>query len=465
MIDIVIPTHDGKYLDLCVRAVEQNTKNEHRIIVVDSASQTPEAHKSLADIRARGHTVVSLGSNESFSKAINAGLNVSRGEYVALLNDDAIVLDGWDALMVSDLSDSRVGMTGAQMPGAAAGFQGNPEFSQVLRVPYLVFAHVMTRRDVIEKVGGLDAETFNGFGSEDLDYTWRVIQAGYRLKVSSARTLHVGGSTMERECRGGRSTEYDRMHRKLVDKWGLHHVSKNTRLFPRVALCVPTYNGKVDNDFFQSCMMLGKTGPFEMELFQTKRVVVHYAREKIVEAVLKSEHFDFIWWLDDDMVFPQDTLSRLLSHGKPVVTALAYQRREPYNPCIFDWSPLPKHEQPIAPKSVVEVGGIYDHVHDVEHTGLRKVDGCGAACSLVDVDVYRKLDEAGKRPWYSNKNFGEDLYFSRLCNEAGIPIYADTDLIIGHLGDQVLVDETHVARYKSHKAQVAGMLPAGAYAR
>lgn len=465
-IDIVIPTHDGKYLDLCVRSVEQFTKNPHRIIVVDSASESPETHKVLAGVRARGHTVVSLGSNESFSKAINAGLNASKAEYVSLLNDDAVVLDGWDAIMVADLADSRVGMTGATMPGAAAGFQGNPEFAQVLRVPYLVFAHVMLRRDVLDKVGGLDAATFDGFGSEDLDYSWRVVKEGYRLKVSQARTLHVGGATMERNGgAGGRGREYDRMHRKLVDKWGKEHVAENTRLFPRVSMCIPTYNGKVDNDFFQSCMALQKTGPFEVEIFQTKRIVVHYARERIVEAVLKAGHFDYIWWLDDDMTFPPDTLARLLAHRKPVVTAVAYQRREPYAPCIFDWSPLPKHEQGAVAKSIAEVGGFYEHVHNAEHTGLRKIDGCGSACTLVATSVYKQLDASGKRPFYSNKSFGEDLYFTRLCNEAGIPIYADTDLIIGHLGDPVLVDEGHVARYKAHKAQQAGQLAAGGYAR
>lgn len=468
VLSIVIPTHDGyQHLSMCLQAVEQFTKNQHQVVIVDSASKKPETLALLAEAKKK-HTVVTLGENESFSKAINAGIAASKGEYIAFLNDDAFVGDGWDAIMISELSDSRVGMVGAQMPGGAAGLQGaSPDLSTILKVPFLVFAHVMTRRDVIDKVGTLDAETFRGFGSEDLDYSWRVREAGYKLKVSAARTLHVGGATMNAVSQGGRMTEYGRMHQRLLEKWGAEYVEREMRIYPRVALCVPTYNGKVDNDFFQSCMMLQKTGNFELEIFQTRRIVVHHARESIVDAVIKSNRFDYIWWLDDDMVFPPDTLARLLEHQKSVVTAIAYQRREPYSPCIFEWVDLEEHESKVAKKDVADVGGYYNHMHDCERSGLRKIDGCGSACVLVDVDVYRKLTEAGKRPAYSNKNFGEDLFFCRLLNkmEPPIKIYADTDLIIGHIGDPVIVDEAHVARYKAHKQQVSGLLPAGGYAR
>ncbi len=464
MIDIIVPVHESRYLEMCLQAIQKNTKNEHRVIIVDSASKDQAALWALDTARGKGHTVVTLGENESFSKAINAGIAASKGEYVCFLNDDAFVGEGWDAVMVSELSDSRVGMVGAQMPGGAAGLQGaSPDLASILKVPFLVFAHVMTRRDVIDKVGLLDAETFRGFGSEDLDYSWRVRDAGYR--VSAARTMHVGGATMNQVSQGGRMTEYGRMHRRLVEKWGAERVERESRIYPRVAVCVPTYNGKVDNAFFQSFAMLQKTGCFELEVFQTGRIVIHHARERIVEEVLKCDRFDYVWWLDDDMVFPPDTLSRLLAHQKPVVTAIAYQRREPYNPCIFEWRALEPHERNVAKKDVAEVDGYYDHMHDCEHSGLRRIDGCGSACVLVDVEVYRKLSEAGKRPWYSNKSFGEDLHFTRLCNKAEISIYADTDLVIGHIGEPVIVDEAHVARYKAHKAQMGAQVAAGAYAR
>lgn len=441
MIDIIIPTHDGwSHLELCIKAVERFTKNPFKLIIVNNGSTKPETARVLSEAKDRGHRVVELLSNQSFSKAINAGIAESRGEYVVLLNDDVYVIDGWDAIMLAEISDPAVGMVGAQMPGAAAGFMGDPTHAETLPVPYLVFAHVMIRRDVIEKVGVLDAETFTGYGSEDLDYCWRAIDAGFKLKVSQARSLHIGGASMKRVL-GDRFGEYDRMHIKLVEKWGEERVRKSLQLYPRVALAVPTYNGKIDNDFFHCAMLLDKTGPFQLEIFQTKRMVVHYAREKIAELCLE-QGFDYIWWLDDDMVFPPDTLTRLMAHKKPVVSALAYQRREPYNCCLFKWKTVPH---------LKDYGGTFDHLNGIERTGLRKIDACGAACMLMETSVLRKL--ADKRPWFDNKKFGEDLHFCKLCEEAGIPIYGDTDLIIGHIGDPVIVDEGLVARFKASKQQ------------
>lgn len=445
MIDIIIPTVDAyKHVELCVSAIERFTRNPFKIILVDNGSRAPEAKKFLASARERGHVVVSLPDNVCFSKAVNAGLSVSKAEYVSIINDDAYVNDGWDGAMIADLSDPTVGMVGASS-NAAAGFMGAPEFAEVLPVPYLVFVHVMLKRSVIDKVGLLDAETFTGFGSEDLDYSWRVRAAGYRLKVSRAFTFHVGGMTMGAERFGGvqaRDHEYRRMSLKLEEKWGHKFVAKNTKMFPKIAVATPSYEPKVWHQFFRSMMLLKKTGPFQLEYYQTSRTLVQFAREEIVKGALADGSFDYIWFVDDDMTFPPDTLIRLLAHQKSFVTALAYQRRAPYNVCIFDHVP-DKTEH-----------GHFDFVRSPEHTGLRKIGGCGFACALISTEVFQALEY----PRFKFETFGEDLHLCRNAMYAGIPIYADTDLIIGHLGDVVEVDEGHVARYKAAQAQQANQL-------
>ena len=40
-------------------------------------------------------TVIANASNRGFPAAINQGLQVARGEYLVLLNNDAVVTDGW----------------------------------------------------------------------------------------------------------------------------------------------------------------------------------------------------------------------------------------------------------------------------------------------------------------------------------------------------------------------------------
>jgi GT2 family glycosyltransferase len=40
-------------------------------------------------------TVVGKAQNLGFPATINQGLNVARGDYLVLLNNDAVVTDGW----------------------------------------------------------------------------------------------------------------------------------------------------------------------------------------------------------------------------------------------------------------------------------------------------------------------------------------------------------------------------------
>jgi GT2 family glycosyltransferase len=418
-----------------------------QLILINNGAKLPETKKILDAAKVSGHTVVELPDHGCFSKSINAGLQVSKGEHICIMNDDVYVNDAWDSQMLMELSDSRIGMIGARMPGHAAGFMGDPTYADILPVNFLVFAHVMMRREVFEKVGMLDSETFDGYGSEDLDYCWRIVKAGWKLAVSKASVFHVGGASMVNKLGGseGRANEYARMQRKLVEKWGEDHCRAGTKMYPRVALAIPTYTGKVDNDFLQSVATLDKTGPFQLEIFQSKRLVVHYAREKIAERIVE-EGFDYIWWLDDDMVFPPDTLTRLLAHQKPFVSALAYQRKEPYHTCLFDWIDI---------KTAPE-GGSFQSLNNIENTGLRKIAASGSACVLVSTEIFKKTKD--KRPWFSNKVFGEDMAFCKLATDNGYQIYGDTDLIIGHIGDPIVVDEAHVARYKMRQQQDAERL-------
>ena len=67
----------------------------------------------------------------------------------------------------------------------------------------------LVRADVFEELGGFD-ETFNPFGPEDLDFSLRVRQAGYRaLYIPSALAYHAVTTTFE----GGRYTEVYARHK------------------------------------------------------------------------------------------------------------------------------------------------------------------------------------------------------------------------------------------------------------
>jgi GT2 family glycosyltransferase len=123
-------------------------------------------------------------------------------------------------------------------------------------------------------------------------------------------------------------------------------------------------------------------------------------------------------FIDDDMVFPPDTLKRLLSHQKEIVGVVYHSRMFPPTPVV-----------------VTEEG------QTVKVDGLEPLIKCGhvgGGVMLIDLEVFKKIE----RPWFTTKThengftiMGEDAWFCSQARKAGYTIWCDTTLQIGHLGE------------------------------
>ena len=49
--------------------------------------------------------------------------------------------------------------------------------------------------------------------------------------------------------------------------------------------------------------------------------LIYSARNEICRQALK-DNYDYVLWLDSDMVFPPETIAKLLADGKNIVTGL-----------------------------------------------------------------------------------------------------------------------------------------------
>lgn len=147
-------------------------------------------------------------------------------------------------------------------------------------------------------------------------------------------------------------------------------------------------------------------------------------RNSIINEILKHKEYTHILFLDVDHRFPSDTIIKLLSHNKPIVSGLSFKRTEPYNPTIFSWN-----------DEIEE----YSFISNISNE-LMEVDATGAACLLVEMDVLRKM----KHPQFEfftgfdkNKrkiNISEDLYFCKKAKQLGYKIYVDPNCQNDHLG-------------------------------
>jgi GT2 family glycosyltransferase len=210
-VTVVVPNWNGlQHLPECLATLAAQSFRDFEVILVDNAS----TDESVAWVQAH-HPVVSIlrrADNGGFATAVNAGIRASRGEYVALLNNDTAVDSKWlsnlvqalDArstydfaasLMVLHAEPLRVNAAGdvysiARLAGQNRGF-GRPvsSFARSRRVLGACAGAALYRRTLFDVVGLFDEDFF--LMSEDTDFNLRSLIAGKRcLFVPEAVVRH-----------------------------------------------------------------------------------------------------------------------------------------------------------------------------------------------------------------------------------------------------------------------------------
>jgi GT2 family glycosyltransferase len=170
-------------------------------------------------------TVVELGCNHGYTRAVNRGVGAGEGEYVVLLNNDVRLRPDFLERLVAPLEDDpEVGSVAAVMlmPGeetidsvgvtadaTLAGYarlQGRPVADARLPAPVLTGPEGTAgayRRSAWEQVGGLD-EKIVAY-TEILDLALRLHAAGWSTSsAQDARGMHLGSSTYGKRSAGQR---------------------------------------------------------------------------------------------------------------------------------------------------------------------------------------------------------------------------------------------------------------------
>lgn len=126
----------------------------------------------------------------NFSKNVNTGWRVSDPDCdIFFISDDVRMTQKGTIERLRHLAyaDPEIGMIAPRVIGPADNIlQTDPPKGEeiVYSNRYLVFVCLYIKRAMLQKVGFMDEEVFNGYGYDDTDYSRRVHNAGYKLAVA-----------------------------------------------------------------------------------------------------------------------------------------------------------------------------------------------------------------------------------------------------------------------------------------
>jgi GT2 family glycosyltransferase len=118
---IIVPCcNQVAFTQLCLWALFRFTRPAWELIAVDNGS-TDGTADYLAGVRDAAPvpvTLISNAQNLGFPRAINQGLRAASGEFLVLLNNDAVVTDGWLDQLIGRLR------TGTARAGSGTAWSG-----------------------------------------------------------------------------------------------------------------------------------------------------------------------------------------------------------------------------------------------------------------------------------------------------------------------------------------------------
>lgn len=211
MVSIVILTRNRKnFLKQCLDSIISRTSLDYEIIVVDNASTD-----GTTELLQNYPKVIHLKLPENIGViARNKGFEIAKGEYVAQIDDDVVMMPNWLENSLKYFDDPKVGMCGPQggliVPDNNTWlnlevFKSNNSYVDFLTGFYMLFKNIGLSYD----------QKFGAFWHEELDLSLQAKFLGYRL-----RTIQEFVCVHNSQRRGDIDWElHDKNKSYVYDKW------------------------------------------------------------------------------------------------------------------------------------------------------------------------------------------------------------------------------------------------------
>jgi len=146
-------------------------------------------------------------------------------------------------------------------------------------------------------------------------------------------------------------------------------------------------------------------------------------RNVLIEQAIKYD-CSHIFFIDDDLAFPPDTLTKLLAHDLDLVAGYYLMRNYPHKPILFSTALEDGRCRTMFPNDSVK-------------PGLVEMVATGLGCCLMKVELLKKMEA----PWVrlgelETDHWCDDIGFFRRVRSTfpDLKMYCDLSITCGHMG-------------------------------
>lgn len=211
---------------------------------------------------------------------------------------------------------------------------------------------------------------------------------------------------------------------------------------PKIMIAAPMV-GKTDSHFLTS--VIGLRGIGDTKFVANIGSLVYNARSELAARAIQ-DGFDYILWLDSDMVFEPDLLEKLYEdaqQGMDYVTGIYFRRVLPTTPILAKSITWERDKET----------GIINHgvelYKDYPKDSVFEIAASGFGCVLMKTELVKHLAEAcAMSPFGPMPKMGEDFSFCWRAGKMGIKMYCDSRVKAGHIGTFLYTEETYLNQVK-----------------
>jgi len=186
VISVIMPAYNAeKYIGQAIESVLNQTYQDFELIIVDDGSTDRTAARIGRYDDRRIKYTRDFNHNLGIVLALNRGLELAKGDYIARHDADDISEPTRFEKQVAFLdTHPEYAICGTWMKDMASDriyqYPEDPNYRQMLVFCYVAHPTVMMRREVYDTIGGYD-EDFNMGCCEDYDYWLRIVDAGLKI--------------------------------------------------------------------------------------------------------------------------------------------------------------------------------------------------------------------------------------------------------------------------------------------